>query len=145
MKKFYWSGTIQHLSLDQRFDLRIMIRRFLTFLLILLLGISIIVVAQKPKARKPNIVLILADDLGFGDLGCYGQKLIRTPNLDQLAAEGTRFTQVYASAPVCAPSRASLMTGLHQGHAYIRGNNDSKGQRVSLRPQETTIAQILKS
>jgi arylsulfatase A-like enzyme len=122
-----------------------MIRRFLTFLLILLLGISTIVVAQKPKARKPNIVLILADDLGFGDLGCYGQKLIQTPNLDQLAAEGTRFTQVYASAPVCAPSRASLMTGLHQGHAFIRGNNDTNGQRVSLRPQDTTIAQILKS
>ena len=121
-----------------------MIRRSLTFLLILLLGISTVVVAQKPKARKPNIILILADDLGFGDLGSYGQKLIKTPNLDQLVAEGTRFTQVYASAPVCAPSRASLMTGLHQGHAYIRGNTDIKGQRVSLRPQDTTIAEVLK-
>src|SRR6185369_7948580 len=122
-----------------------MIRRFLPFLLILLLSVSTTVVAQQFPARKANIILILADDLGFGDLGCYGQKLIKTPNLDQLAAEGIRFTQVYASAPVCAPSRASLMTGLHQGHAYIRGNNDSNGQRVSLRPQDTAIAQVLKS
>lgn len=96
------------------------------------------------RDRKPNIIFILADDLGWGDLGSYGQKLTKTPNLDRLAKEGTRFTQVYASAPVCAPSRASLMTGLHQGHAYIRGNNDSKGARVSLRPEDTTIAEVLK-
>ena len=121
-----------------------MIQRSLTFLLITLLGVCTAVFAQAPNVRKPNIILILADDLGFGDLGSYGQKLIKTPNLDQLVAEGTRFTQVYASAPVCAPSRASLMTGVHQGRAYIRGNTDIKGQRVSLRPQDTTIAEVLK-
>lgn len=122
-----------------------MIRRILT-LAFIVLGIAVMgVAAQKREVRKPNIILILADDLGFGDLGSYGQKLIKTPDLDRLAAEGTRFTQVYASAPVCAPSRASLMTGLHQGHAYIRGNNDSQGHRVSLRPQDTTIAQVLKA
>jgi arylsulfatase A-like enzyme len=95
-------------------------------------------------ANKPNIIFILADDFGYGDLGSYGQKLTRTPNLDRLAREGTRFTQAYSSAPVCAPSRASLMTGMHQGHAYIRGNEDTKGQRVSLRPEDTTIAEVLK-
>jgi len=100
---------------------------------------------QKTVAKKPNIIFILADDLGYGDLGSYGQTLVKTPNLDRLAAEGTRFTQVYASAPVCAPSRASFITGLHQGHAYIRGNNDASGGRVSLRPQDTTLAEMLKN
>ena len=76
--------------------------------------------------RKPNIVLILADDLGYGDLGCYGQKQIVTPNIDQLAREGVRFTQFYAGSTVCAPSRCVLMTGLHVGHCYIRGNADQK-------------------
>ena len=115
-------------------------------ILVLLVGVGAVisVFGQQPSAPKPNIILILADDLGYGDLGSYGQKLIKTPNLDQLAADGARFTQVYASAPVCAPSRASLMTGLHQGHAYIRGNNDNRGQRVSLRPRDITIAQVLK-
>src|SRR6266498_3244574 len=101
----------------------------------------------RPKTsavRKPNIILILADDLGYGDLGSYGQKLIKTPNLDQLAVEGTRFTQVYASAPVCAPSRSSLMTGLHQGHAFIRGNTDKNGGRVDLRASDTTLGDVLK-
>src|SRR5512143_4285384 len=72
--------------------------------------------AQEP-AGKPNIIFILADDLGYGDLGCYGQKQIQTPNLDRLAAEGMRFTQFYAGSTVCAPSRCCLMTGLHTGHA----------------------------
>src|SRR5688572_13624736 len=67
------------------------------------------------KARSPNIVLILADDLGYGDLGCYGQKQIATPRLDRMAAEGLRFTQFYAGSTVCAPSRSVLMTGLHTG------------------------------
>ncbi|HSQ57993.1 MAG TPA: sulfatase-like hydrolase/transferase, partial [Gemmata sp.] len=71
--------------------------------------------------RKPNIVFILADDLGYGDLGCYGQKKIRTPNLDRLAADGVRFTQAYAGSTVCAPSRCALMTGLHTGHCRTRG------------------------
>ena len=99
--------------------------------------------AQKTSTKKPNIIFILADDLGYGDLGSYGQRLVKTPNLDQLAKEGTRFPQVYASAPVCAPSRSSLMTGLHQGHAYIRGNTDKNNQRVSLRSQDTTIGEVL--
>jgi arylsulfatase A len=73
-------------------------------------------------ARRPNIIFILADDLGYGDLGCYGQKMIRTPHLDRLAAEGLRFTQHYAGNAVCAPSRCVLMTGKHPGHADIRDN-----------------------
>ena len=63
--------------------------------------------------RKPNIIFILADDLGYGDLGCYGQKTLKTPNIDRLAREGMRFTQFYAGSTVCAPSRCVLMTGLH--------------------------------
>ncbi len=94
--------------------------------------------------RRPNIILILADDLGYGDLGSYGQKIFKTPNLDRMAQEGMRFTQFYAGAPVCAPSRASLMTGLHQGHAYIRGNTDVNNQRVSLGPTAVTMAEVLK-
>lgn len=70
----------------------------------------------------PNVIFILADDLGYGELGCYGQPHIQTPHIDRLAAEGMRFTQTYAGASVCAPSRCSLMTGLHGGHIYIRGN-----------------------
>jgi len=72
--------------------------------------------------RKPNIIFIMADDLGYGDLGCYGQEKVRTPHIDRLAAEGMRFTDHYAGSTVCAPSRCSLMTGLHTGHTYIRGN-----------------------
>ena len=64
---------------------------------------------------KPNIVFIMADDMGYGDAGCYGQKLIQTPNIDRMASEGTRFTDCYAGSPVCAPSRSVLMTGLHTG------------------------------
>ncbi len=90
--------------------------------------------------RKPNIIFILADDLGYGDLGCYGQKKIQTPNIDKLAAEGMRFTQCYAGSTVCAPSRACLMIGLHTGHAHIRGN-----AAVPLRAQDVTVAEVLKS
>ena len=82
---------------------------------------SNLLVAQN---NKPNIVFILADDLGIGDLGVYGQQKIKTPNLDQLAKQGALFTQFYAGTSVCAPSRASLMTGMHTGHAYIRGNKE---------------------
>ena len=66
--------------------------------------------------KKPNILFILLDDLGYGDVGCYGQKQIQTPHIDSLAREGTRFTDAYAGGPVCAPSRCVLMTGLHGGH-----------------------------
>jgi arylsulfatase len=79
--------------------------------------------------RRPNIIYILADDLGYAEVGCYGQKKIRTPNIDRLAADGIRFTNHYSGSPVCAPSRCSLFTGLHTGHAYIRDNDemDSRG------------------
>jgi arylsulfatase A-like enzyme len=90
-------------------------------------------------ARKPSIIFILADDLGYGDLGCYGQTKIKTPNLDHLAAEGMRFTSFYAGSTVCAPSRCALMTGLDTGHALIRGNAD-----LALRPQDLTVAEVLK-
>jgi arylsulfatase A len=78
--------------------------------------------AEPVLAQTPNVVFILVDDMGYGDLGCYGQKLIETPNIDKLAASGIKFTQFYAGTSVCAPSRASLMTGLHTGHTAIRGN-----------------------
>lgn len=87
-------------------------------------------------APKPNVILILADDLGYGDLGCYGQKKIKTPNLDRLAADGIRFTQCYAGSTVCAPSRAALMTGKHTGHATVRGNRKVE---VPLTADEKTI------
>lgn len=90
-------------------------------------------------AEKPNIIFILADDLGYGDLGCYGQKLIRTPNLDRMAAEGLRFTDCYAGSTVCAPSRCALMVGQHTGHCIVRGN-----ARVPLRPEDVTVAELLK-
>jgi len=88
---------------------------------------------------KPNIIFILADDLGYGDLGCFGQKKIQTPNIDRMAAEGLRFTDAYAGSTVCAPSRCCLMTGRHTGHALVRGN-----ARVPLRPHDVTVAERLK-
>ncbi|MHB8524476.1 MAG: arylsulfatase [Limisphaerales bacterium] len=94
---------------------------------------------QNRAAHAPNIIFILADDLGYGDLGCYGQTKIQTPNIDKLAAEGMRFTQCYAGSTVCAPSRCCLMTGLHTGHCWIRGN-----AQVPLRPDDTTVAEMLK-
>src|SRR5881227_973769 len=72
--------------------------------------------------QKPNIIFIMADDLGYGELGCYGQEKIKTPRIDELARDGVRFTDFYCGAPVCAPSRCVLMTGKHLGHAAIRNN-----------------------
>ncbi|GIU72979.1 MAG: N-acetylgalactosamine-6-sulfatase [Bryobacteraceae bacterium] len=92
-------------------------------------------------APRPNIILILADDLGYGDLGCYGQTRIQTPNLDRMAAEGIRFTSAYAGSTVCAPSRCSLMTGLHTGHARTRGN---RSPDLPLRPEDVTVTEVLK-
>ena len=82
----------------------------------------------RASERRPNVVFILADDLGYADVGCYGQRKIRTPNIDQLAAEGMRFTQCYSGNPVCAPSRCALMTGYHSGHGQIRDNMQVGGQ-----------------
>ncbi len=111
--------------------------------------------------KKPNIVYILADDLGYGELGCYGQKKIKTPNIDKLAKQGMKFTDHYCGSPVCAPSRNVLLTGKHPGHAYIRGNDGwtSRGdvwnfKAVEKNPklegqrpipaEEVTIAELLK-
>lgn len=94
-----------------------------------------------PAPRRPNIILVLADDLGYGDLGCYGQARIKTPNLDKLAAEGIRFTDCYAGSTVCAPSRAALMLGKHTGNLDIRGNR----QGMSLRTDEMNLAKLLKA
>jgi len=92
-----------------------------------------------PAPRRPSIVMILADGLGYGDLGCYGQTQVKTPNLDQLASEGLRFTSFYAGSSSSAPSFGSLMTGWHTGHAWVRGGSD-----LPLPPDGQTIAQILK-
>ena len=91
--------------------------------------------------RPPNIIFILADDLGYGDLGCYGQKKLKTPNIDRLAAQGLRCTDVYAGSTVCAPSRCSLMTGKHMGHATVRGN---RSPETPLGPLDVTVAEALK-
>jgi arylsulfatase A len=108
--------------------------------------------SHKPGSQKlPNIIYIYADDMGYGELGCYGQQKIKTPNLDRLAKEGMRFTQHYTSTPVCAPARAMLMTGKHGGHSAIRGNfelggfkdDEERGQKP-LPAEEFTVAELLK-
>lgn len=91
--------------------------------------------------KAPNIIYILVDDMGFGDLSCYGQKILKTPNIDQLAAEGMMFLQHYAGSTVCGPSRASLLTGKHTGHTSVRGNQPP-GQLLA--PEEITIPEALK-
>lgn len=103
------------------------------------------------KRKLPNIIYIYADDLGYGELGCYGQQKIKTPNLDRMAAEGMRFTQHYAGAPVCAPSRCMLMTGMHSGHSAIRGNfelggfpDSSERGQMPLPHNSITVAELLK-
>ena len=96
-------------------------------------------------ADRPNIIFFLSDDLAQGDVGCYGQKLIKTPNLDRMAAEGTRYTQGYCGTSVCAPSRTALLTGLHMGHAPIRANREIGAEGQMPLPAGTiTVAQILK-
>lgn len=102
-------------------------------------------VAADSAPTRPNIIFIMADDLGYGDLGCYGQKIIQTPRLDRMAAEGMRFTQFYAGNTVCAPSRSVLMTGQHMGHTHVRGNaGGAEMARQSLRDQDVTVAEVLK-
>jgi len=95
--------------------------------------------AAEGSNRPPNIIFILADDLGYGDLGCYGQQTIQTPRIDRMAAEGIRYTDAYAGSTVCAPSRCCLMTGRDTGRAFIRGN-----ARVPLPPEDRTVAEYLK-
>ncbi|MBX7132955.1 MAG: arylsulfatase [Fimbriimonadaceae bacterium] len=111
-----------------------------------------LIAAASLATTKPNIIFILADDLGYGELGCYGQTKIKTPNIDRLAREGIRFTQFYSGSPVCAPSRCTLLTGLHTGHAYVRDNYefggfepDSKEGQLPLPDGTFTVARLLKS
>jgi arylsulfatase A-like enzyme len=105
-----------------------------------LIGLSAVVAAD-----RPNIIFILCDDLAQGDLGCYGQKLIQTPSLDRMAREGTMFPQLYSGTSVCAPSRSSLMTGLHMGHCPIRANREVQPEGQKPLPEGTvTVAQVLK-
>ena len=93
---------------------------------LLLFGCGLLASAtvQAQENQKPNIIYIMCDDLGYADVGCYGQQYISTPNLDRMAAEGMRFTQAYAGSPVSAPSRACFMTGQHTGHTKVRGNKE---------------------
>jgi len=126
-------------------------------LLILGLGLMLMLEGCQPDETsatydKPNVIFIMADDLGYGDLGCYGQNIIQTPRIDEMAHQGIRFTQCYAGAPVCAPSRSVLMTGLHTGHTTVRGNVGKTGVtglggregRVPLKPEDYTLAELFK-
>ena len=110
------------------------------------LAVSLLLTAYPASiVAKPNIIFILSDDIAQGDIGCYGQKLIKTPRLDRMAAEGTRYHQAYCGTTVCAPSRTSLMTGLHTGHSPIRANREIGAEGQMPVPAETTmIAQVLK-
>lgn len=116
--------------------------------LTVLLFIGIVQAATMNGQAKPNIVYILADDLGYGDLSCYGQTFFKTPTLDSLARHGIRFTQHYTGSPVCAPSRASLMTGRDPGHSRVRGNYEAGpngfGSGWPLQRDDHTIAEVLK-
>jgi arylsulfatase A-like enzyme len=100
--------------------------------------------ANQAAALQPNVLLIQADDLGYGDLSAYGQARFSTPHLDRLAREGIRFTQYYSGSTVCAPSRTALMTGMHTGHAWIRGNGRLPDGDTPLRDEDVTIAEVLK-
>ncbi len=110
-------------------------------------------VVQVSQFKKPNIIFIMADDLGYADLGCYGQKIIQTPNIDKLAKEGMRFTQTYSGSSVCAPARSVLMTGMHTGHTRVRGNFGLGGVkglagiegRIPLKEEDITVAEVLKN
>jgi arylsulfatase A-like enzyme len=95
---------------------------------------------SSPSAKKPNIIFIIVDDMGWADLGCYGSEQIRTPNIDRMAAEGIRFTQAYSGCTVCAPARSVLMTGLHTGHTQVRGNTGG----IALPDDAVTVAEVLK-
>jgi len=93
---------------------------------------------------RPNLIWIMADDLGWGDLGSYGQPVIKTPRLDRMAAEGMRFTHYYAGATVCAPSRSVLMTGQHHGRTRVRGNAGRENPAAqALKPGDVTVASVL--
>ena len=92
--------------------------------LLLLLLVGLLGITAEAAPKKPNFIFIMVDDAGYGDFGCYGQKLFATPNIDRMAAKGMRFTQHYSGSTVCAPTRCSIMNGVHTGHAYVRGNRE---------------------
>lgn len=108
--------------------------------------LALLLAAPLTAADKPNVVFVIADDLGYGDLGCYGQQKIKTPTLDRLAKEGVRFTRMYAGNAVCAPSRCVLMTGLHPGHAQIRNNKEIKPEgQYPLKKDTATLARLMQA
>jgi arylsulfatase A-like enzyme len=109
------------------------------------LAAGLITAGTAAAEENPNLIWVMADDLGYGELGCYGQKVIRTPHLDRMAREGMRFTQFYAGATVCAPSRSVLMTGQHHGHTRVRGNAGRANPAAqALRADDVTVARVLK-
>jgi len=114
--------------------------------LLALLAASLLLPARAATADRPNLIWIMADDLGYGELGSYGQKVIKTPQLDRMAREGLRFTHFYAGATVCAPSRSVLMTGQHHGRTRVRGNAGRTNPRIqALNPEDITVAGVLKA
>ena len=117
-----------------------MVKIQITFLYLSVLFIFFNCSEKSKQELKPNIIYILSDDLGYGDLGCYGQEIIQTPEIDKMASEGIRFTDHYSGSTVCAPSRCTLMTGLNTGHARVRGN-----ATAPLLPEDVTVAELLKS
>jgi len=118
-----------------------MMKVFTRYVFLIIMGILTMTLCFAVPGQHPNIIFIMADDLGYGDLGCYGQDKIQTPNIDKLAREGMRFLQAYAGSTVCAPSRCSLMTGMHNGHNRIR---DNIPHGVFLQPDDFTLAELLK-
>ncbi len=112
--------------------------------ILLLVGLLAFGSLLAQNSAKPNIIFILADDLSYRDLSCYGQRQFKTPNIDRLAQQGVRFIQAYSAAPECAPARSSLLTGLHTGHGPIRANLSARGQD-HLQEEDLTIAEVLKS
>ena len=119
-------------------------RQRLCLLVLTLLFVPWLLTSNGAAETRPNIIFVMADDLGYGDLACYGQKLIATPNLDRMAREGMRFRSFYAGNTVCAPSRSVLMTGLHMGHTHVRGNAGGDMSIQALRDEDVTVAEVLK-
>ena len=111
-----------------------------------LLALALLLGSAAPADDRPNLIWVMADDLGYGELGCYGQTLIKTPNLDRMAREGMRFTRFYAGATVCAPSRSVLMTGRHHGRTRVRGNaGPARPLAQALRAEDVTVAKVLQT
>ncbi|MBM79012.1 MAG: N-acetylgalactosamine-6-sulfatase [Planctomycetaceae bacterium] len=123
------------------FSLRVLHARYASIVYVAMILSALGIPSIAAESSPPNIVLILADDLGYGDLGCFGQKTLKTPRLDEMAQQGMRFTQFYAGCTVCAPSRCVLMTGQHMGRTVVRGNSTAP---IVIPPDQETVASILK-